>query len=132
MIDRKLDIRAYLKSSIEFEKLKCLLFDDAQYQLFELIPKPVLFDDQLLTQYSKSSKNNNCWVQLTRLISYNSEFWKIDESESPTLEEQEKRFEEAMKTIRDKKELNVIDERLIRIIANFQGDDYEGSSHKGH
>lgn len=48
MINQKLDIKSYINAMNELEKLKLLLFDETQYSLFEHIPKPVLFDENII------------------------------------------------------------------------------------
>jgi hypothetical protein len=44
MIQKKLDMKFLIKSLLEIEKLKLLLFDNDQNALFEHIPKPLLLE----------------------------------------------------------------------------------------
>jgi hypothetical protein len=48
MINRKLDLINIIETMNELEKLKNLLFDENQHYIFELIPKPVMFDKKII------------------------------------------------------------------------------------
>lgn len=117
MIDEKMDIRSITKTMIEFEKLKYLLFDSDQYFLFEHIPKPILFDkiileNQNMESYGYESQNVN------QILEHNSEFWHLKFNDK-SIDKTNLGFKQALERIKTKKEPNIIDERLIKIIRNL-------------
>ena len=110
MIQKKLDMTYFIKSLLEIEKLKLLLFDNDQYALFEHIPKPLLFEKgQILdNQQGENGQGNDL------LMTHNSSFWT-----SKNQKVQEHDFNEALMRIKKKENPDVIDERLIKIIEDF-------------
>lgn len=109
MIQQKIDIQYVIQSLLELEKLKTLLFDSDQYSLFEHIPKPLLFERKMIDGDQKEIAGNEKF-----LMSHNSTFWN---KKNKIL--REKDFVEALHRIRNKENPDVIDERLIKLIDDF-------------
>ena len=113
MIQQKIDIRTLISSHLELEKLKLLLFDEDQYSLFEHIPKPILFEKGMY--YGVRDKTQSA-DEKKFLMTHNSGFWNKNTNNR---DESDKNFSEALERIKTKKNRNVIDERLINIIEDF-------------
>ena len=112
MIQQKIDIRYVIKSLNELEKLKLLLFDKDQYSLFEHIPKPILFEKGMLFGVGDKSNGND---EEKFLLTNGSGFWNKDIGSKNV----DKNFGDALRRIRKKENPNVIDQRLIAIIEDF-------------
>lgn len=108
MIQKKLDMTHFVKSLLEIEKLKLLLFDNDQYALFQHIPKPLLFERSLLEDSRKSDNGE-------LLMTHNAGFWAMKDE---NLREHD--FTNALQRIKNKDNPDVIDERLIKIIEDFE------------
>lgn len=138
MIIDKLDIAFIIKSISELEKLKLLLFDEDQYYLFEHIPKPFLVDVKSALKASLKSEvdeetpkidsKKEFKRRLKRQISKQNEdvfmssnrFWqKSRMGEDLKLE----LFCRALNNIKEKKELNIIDKRLLNILKLYSDQD---------
>jgi len=115
MIRRKLDMRNIITSLNEVEKLKMLLFDEDQYYLFEHIPKPVLYDRSIVEpEIWENNDPKKIRVEKERLdciLTNNTKFWSRKEEK-----DKERDFAQALKNIRQKDSLTLIDHRLIQII----------------
>lgn len=120
MIDEKLDIRSITKTMIEFEKLKYLLFDSNQYVLFEHIPKPILFDKKIFEGQEVESYGYDT-SNLNNILEHNCEFWHRQFGDEMK-REHTVNFNYALEMVKKKTNPNIIDERLIKILSNFDSD----------
>lgn len=114
VIKQRLDMRNLLKSLNEIEKLKLMLFDEDQYFIFQHIPKPILFDENMLYDRKKRSKKDKEGEDIDCILSKNRSFWT---RRSP--EDEEAELSMALQRIKNKQDLNIIDQRLIAIIDTF-------------
>lgn len=104
---KKLDIRNILNTVIELEKFKQLFFDNNQYCIFQHLPKPLLYSKNI---YKKEFK-----IKPSSLfsLSHMEAFWrkKLSRKQNELL------YEEAIESLKTKKELDAIDERLLEMIG---------------
>ena len=138
LIDQKLNINNFINAMNELEKLKMLLFDENQYFLFEHIPKPILCDEELieLNQKDKVEKKldkESIKKQMSikgrknkveTILTYNAHLWQRRSNR-----QKEKNFQIALQRLKDKvdEEGNVIDQRLIDILENFNYNNHNNS-----
>ena len=149
MIEHKLEIKYVIKSLNELEKLKMLLFDDDQHYVFEHIPKPYLIDGKIAKTLEENNDDNNIKSAKRKKISSssskklfrfnsndarklkekqtkkdilisNKRFWKNNVDNSTKM----KHFSQALDNIKNKKNWNIIDERLLSLINEFSGNDF--------
>ena len=111
MIHHRLGIKNYIKFMNELEKLKRLLFDENQYYLFEHIPKPILSDTAILGINDQNDKDSEF---VNGLLTCNAQLWH-----KKTDSERVKNFKVALKNIKEKKDPNIIDQKLIQILDNL-------------
>ena len=135
-----------IRSLNELEKLKLLLFDDNQLYLFEHIPKPFLIDPKLTADDEEGSEFEDSEEETDEekgrkkkeeekkiknmkdkpqkrsgpkrkthdiLLSSNKGFWN---KESLTGEETLDKFNQSIDFIRNKDQMNIIDERLFQAL----------------
>lgn len=106
-----MEMSALLRCQAEIEKLKMLLFDDDQYSLFEMIPKPFLMDIGMVKQNrTKKELNDRGNIVVTQSL-----FWKKESS----FEKLMGNSVEAMKRIKCKEELDIIDEKLLELLESM-------------
>ena len=105
-----MDLTAVITCLNEFEKLKLLLFDTDQQVLFSHIPKPFLIDPNLAQQDNSRVGNEE---KDQEILMSNNSFWKQQDSEEVQLTN----VANALDNIKKKKELNIIDKRLITILG---------------
>lgn len=94
-VDNTLDITYIMNKLVELDKIKALIFDKNQFNLFEYIPKPVI----ALNEDKKNAKH-----KITRLL-------------KSTPANKEFLAEKSYKKIKEKKIKNYIDEKLIQMMA---------------
>ena len=135
MINRKLDLINIIETMNELEKLKNLLFDENQHYIFELIPKPVMFDKKIIELNQKDleelgkkienrnfsledlgvdledEKNNKKKVRDNLILTCNGRFW-MKKSER----QKEHNFQQALINIKYKKNPDIIDQRLVELL----------------
>ena len=107
-ISQKLDIKYILKKFLEIDKLKFLLLNNDQLQIFDNLPKPLI---------SRRAKVNINPMDLTRIKS----FHRISNLtiDSDKIKSKITLFKKCFGNIMKKNDLDEIDKRLI----NFVGDD---------
>ena len=109
MIQSKLDVRNYLYSMMETEKLKLLLFDKNQYFIFQHLPKPIMFDKLI---YKKDRRKRS---QKTFKLTHMEHFWNLSmHRRSGSINSVN------LRKIKEKKALDLIDERLIDMLNGFK------------
>lgn len=102
---------ALLRCLSELEKLKLLLFDNDQYYLFEMIPKPFLID---LTAI-KRKEGIHCKDDPKNIFVTHSQYWRKNDS----VEQMVDNFMSSMEIIKEKKEHDLIDEKLLEILHSM-------------
>lgn len=127
LITSLLDIRTLLSTYLEFKKLKMLLFDDDQLELFNCIPRPLLgaLDTVRHIEQREGEGEEQWWKEVAEFVARNEEVWERSKLlENHAHEERT----EAGKTLRlaiervtakgDK--MNVIDKRLLEVVSKFR------------
>ena len=90
---------------MEVEKFKQLMFDFNQYSIFEHLPKPIVYDKHIF-------KREEHYIGEYRL-SHMEDFWR----KNPDSRGEEAVNELAITNLKKKKELDVIDERLLELLG---------------
>ena len=126
MVQKKMEMTSFLRNLNEVEKIKSLFFDEDQYFLFEMIPKPFIVDLSYFRKQKEMSDLKNQKIQKRKkyrhrgerteeILVTNKAFWKKEDD----IENMTKNFVKSLKNIKDKKEGNFIDEVLLETMHNF-------------
>ena len=107
LIKQKLDVRTTLHTMMELEKFKQLMFDFNQYNIFEHLPKPIIFEKNVFKKHKDKSEKEKY------RLSHMEDFWR----KLPQFRGNLARNEQAIENLKKKRELDVIDERLLELLG---------------
>lgn len=91
---------------MEIEKFKNLFFDNDQYNIFEHLPKPLLYDKDIY----KIRKDH----KLNLSLSHMEAFWR----KKANRKEHSLMYNSSLDNLKHKEKLDAIDERLLEMIED--------------
>ena len=102
----QLDIKYILNKFAEIDKIKMLLLNEDQYQLFEYLPKPVIMKNTKINLNHIEKIENGSPLKMNFFVHQNDMILKA------------KRVQKAFDNIIKKQKMNKIDQKLIQILDN--------------